>query len=298
MKVGISFVSVANAQANLAAEQPASTSPRVRADRRRRLEHRPQPGPGHRRQRPPTCRSSTPRCTTCCRTRTSPATSTASTAASTTPSTPPSHPVYQNYSGWDIYRSWAALIALIAPDEASDIVKSMVLDGQQGGLLPKWSHQTNEDFVMTGDPGPIIVASAVRVRRARLRHRRRAGADEEELQRRHHPGQRRSAAGRAATSPAHYIDERPVRLPGVLGVATSRSPSSPRRSATPRPTTRYMTRAQWWRNVFNTESGYVHHAQRATARWPWPLNPASRVGYTEGNAVPVHLDGHLQLRRR
>lgn len=68
-------------------------------------------------------------------------------------------PVYQNYSGWDIYRSWASLIGLIAPTEASDIAKSMVLDGQQGGLLPKWSQQTNEDFVMTGDPGPIIVAS-------------------------------------------------------------------------------------------------------------------------------------------
>ena len=52
-----------------------------------------------------------------------------------------SHPVYQNYSGWDIYRSWSALVALIAPAEAADIAKSMVLDGQQGGLLPKWSHR-------------------------------------------------------------------------------------------------------------------------------------------------------------
>ncbi len=68
--------------------------------------------------------------------------------------------VYQNYSGWDIYRSWAALVALVAPDVMTDVVKSMVLDGQQGGLLPKWSQETNEDFVMTGDPGPIIVASA------------------------------------------------------------------------------------------------------------------------------------------
>lgn len=70
-----------------------------------------------------------------------------------------SHTVYQNYSGWDIYRSWASLIALIAPVEASDIAKSMVLDGQQGGLLPKWSHNHNEAFIMTGDPGPIIVSS-------------------------------------------------------------------------------------------------------------------------------------------
>src|SRR5262249_37565857 len=68
--------------------------------------------------------------------------------------------VYQNYSGWDIYRSWSALMAFVAPDVMTDIVKSMVLDGQQGGLLPKWSQETAEDFVMTGDPGPIIVSSA------------------------------------------------------------------------------------------------------------------------------------------
>src|SRR5262249_9079605 len=68
--------------------------------------------------------------------------------------------VYQNYSGWDIYRSWAALMGLVAPDVMNDVLKSMVLDGQQGGLLPKWSNRTVEDFVMTGDPGPIIVASA------------------------------------------------------------------------------------------------------------------------------------------
>jgi hypothetical protein len=71
-----------------------------------------------------------------------------------------SSPIYQNYSGWDIYRSWASLMGLIAPDVMTDIVKSMILDGQQGGLLPKWSHQSVEDFVMPGDPGPIIVASA------------------------------------------------------------------------------------------------------------------------------------------
>src|SRR4051794_5874927 len=69
-------------------------------------------------------------------------------------------PIYQNYSGWDIYRSWAALVSLIAPEVMTDIVKSMVLDGQQGGLLPKWSQQSKEDFVMPGDPGPIVVASA------------------------------------------------------------------------------------------------------------------------------------------
>ena len=69
-----------------------------------------------------------------------------------------SHTVYQTTRVGHL-SCGATLIALIAPNEASDIAKSMVLDGQHGGLLPKWSHNGNGRFVMTGDPGPIIVSS-------------------------------------------------------------------------------------------------------------------------------------------
>jgi putative alpha-1,2-mannosidase len=67
--------------------------------------------------------------------------------------------VYQNYSGWDIIRSWMHLVAAIAP-EAPDIVHSMVEDGVQGGLLPFWTHQNVETNVMVGDPGTVNVANA------------------------------------------------------------------------------------------------------------------------------------------
>ncbi|QRK04879.1 GH92 family glycosyl hydrolase [Archangium violaceum] len=67
--------------------------------------------------------------------------------------------VYQNYSGWDIIRSWTHLVAAIAP-EAPDIIRSMVEDGVQGGLLPFWSHQNVETNVMVGDPGTVNVANA------------------------------------------------------------------------------------------------------------------------------------------
>jgi len=66
--------------------------------------------------------------------------------------------MYRNISGWDIYRSWASLAGLIAP-EASDIAESMVLDAQIFGSLPRWTDQHKEDFIMPGDPGPVIVTS-------------------------------------------------------------------------------------------------------------------------------------------
>ncbi|MBN2498918.1 MAG: GH92 family glycosyl hydrolase [Deltaproteobacteria bacterium] len=66
---------------------------------------------------------------------------------------------YQNFSGWDIIRSWTHLVSALAP-EAPDIFASMVQDGVERGLLPFWSHQNVETHVMVGDPGTVNVANA------------------------------------------------------------------------------------------------------------------------------------------
>jgi predicted alpha-1,2-mannosidase len=189
--------------------------------------------------------------------------------------------VYQNYSGWDIYRSWAALMAFVAPDVMTDIVKSMVLDGQQGGLLPKWSHENTEVFVMTGDPGPIIVASAyafgVRsfdtAAALTLMDRSSNGGTT----------QGSSIRGRQAGYLSRsFIVEDPSdsleysasdfavgQFAGALGNTTMAST--------------YMTRAQFWRNVWNPESSYVSR-HNSDGTFLWPVDPASNDGYTEGNA--------------
>ncbi|WP_235032490.1 lectin [Actinacidiphila yanglinensis] len=65
---------------------------------------------------------------------------------------------YANYSGWDIYRSQAQLEALIAPQAASDTAQSMVDDYTQTGQFPKWSENNGESYVMVGDPADAILA--------------------------------------------------------------------------------------------------------------------------------------------
>ncbi len=67
---------------------------------------------------------------------------------------------YQNFSGWDIYRSWIQLVAAIAPDQASDIVRSLVDAGGECGAMPKWAIGNREAATMVGDPADAIVASA------------------------------------------------------------------------------------------------------------------------------------------
>ena len=65
---------------------------------------------------------------------------------------------YADFSGWDVYRSQMPLLALIAPQQASDLVTSLLADQRQSGWLPKWSLANSHTSVMTGDPAPPSIA--------------------------------------------------------------------------------------------------------------------------------------------
>ena len=68
------------------------------------------------------------------------------------------HVQYANFSGWDIYRSEAQMIGMLAPQEASDMAQSLLNDYQQGGAFPRWGVTTQDSGVMMGDPAAPIVA--------------------------------------------------------------------------------------------------------------------------------------------
>lgn len=70
------------------------------------------------------------------------------------------HPRYANFSGWDVYRSWMPLIAVLAPREASDVVRSLVGSGKECGALPRWSIANDDSGMMIGDPAAPAIASA------------------------------------------------------------------------------------------------------------------------------------------
>ncbi|HVT34238.1 MAG TPA: GH92 family glycosyl hydrolase [Nevskiaceae bacterium] len=67
---------------------------------------------------------------------------------------------YQNFSGWDIYRSQVPLLALLDPARTSDMVQSLVEDANQNGWLPKWSYANQQTDTMVGDPADLIIAGA------------------------------------------------------------------------------------------------------------------------------------------
>jgi predicted alpha-1,2-mannosidase len=74
--------------------------------------------------------------------------------------TPKAHPIYSNYSGWDVYRSQSQLESMLFPQQMSDTVTSMLDDYAQTGMLPKWNENNGEAYIMVGDPSDPIIADA------------------------------------------------------------------------------------------------------------------------------------------
>lgn len=65
---------------------------------------------------------------------------------------------YEYFSLWDTYRSQNQLVALLRPQRAADIGRSLLAIREQGGWLPRWGYASFETNVMTGDPvTPFLV---------------------------------------------------------------------------------------------------------------------------------------------
>lgn len=72
---------------------------------------------------------------------------------------PAGHAQYANFSGWDVYRSQVQLVALLAPQQAADIAQSAVNQAAQAGYADRWTVANGGTGVMNGDPLPSIEAS-------------------------------------------------------------------------------------------------------------------------------------------
>ncbi|WP_279582098.1 glycoside hydrolase family 92 protein [Fodinicola feengrottensis] len=59
---------------------------------------------------------------------------------------------YQYFSLWDTYRGQNQLLALLRPDRARDIARTILAIHDQGGWLPRWVYADYETNTMTGDP--------------------------------------------------------------------------------------------------------------------------------------------------
>ena len=62
------------------------------------------------------------------------------------------------FSFWDTYRNLHSLMSLVYPKQQSNMVKSMLNIYDESGWLPKWELNATETTTMVGDPAGIILA--------------------------------------------------------------------------------------------------------------------------------------------
>jgi predicted alpha-1,2-mannosidase len=67
---------------------------------------------------------------------------------------------YTSYSLWDTYRSAAQVIDLVTPEVVPDMMRSLLDDRAQGGWLPKWVFGDFETNEMVGDPAANVLVDA------------------------------------------------------------------------------------------------------------------------------------------
>jgi len=229
----------------------------------------------------------------------------------------PGHAQYANYSGWDIYRSEAPLLATIDPRVAADMATSLLNDAAQGGWLPKWPVANGYTGVMNGDAADPILADFYAFG-ARDFDAKTALAD-----------MVNGANATAGTPGQGWYVERPN---AAAYIANGYVPNTGSDSISPVPngasetleyalddfsisrlaqylhqdsTSRtFAGRSQNWANVFDTADGYVEPRDASGA---FPSGPAVQTdsgfgqnGFQEGNAaqytwmVPQNLNGLIQ----
>ncbi|WP_329344028.1 GH92 family glycosyl hydrolase [Streptomyces sp. NBC_00663] len=210
---------------------------------------------------------------------------------------------YGTFSGWDVYRDQVQLLTLLQPRTGSDIAQSLYeLAEQNGGIWDRWLHGASGTHVMNGDPSAVALAGihafggtdfdlpgALRslVRAATVPTAKDLSAAGRpvlsvgqrpslDLYLKHHymPSVSHAWGGAAETlemSGADFALSRLASAAGEKGIAAD-----------------FTRRAQWWQNNFDIAADPIggHIANRkADGSWVTGFTPATGNGFVEGTAA-------------
>lgn len=221
---------------------------------------------------------------------------------------------YANFSGWDIYRSHLQLVTWLQPQTGSDIAQSLLNQARQNhGEWDRWTHNSGGTHVMSGDPAAPALADIAAfggtgfdldaayqslnkaANTVTANDLSDAGCNVECV------GERPSLD---QWLKLHYIATKSHAWGGAgetLEDATADFAMSElaRRAGDTAARRRYLTRADYWRNLFNPhatpEGGYIQN-RNADGSWP-AFIPSTDDGFVEASAsvylwmVPFDVHG-------
>ena len=202
--------------------------------------------------------------------------------------TPTSHPIYANYSGWDIYRSQSPLEAMLFPRQMSDTVTSMLADYNQTGELPKWSEDNGESYVMVGDPSDPIISDAYAFGARGFK----TGQALTDMQ------TEASVPGNIRPGLSDYLDQGYLPIDGNYGCCNYYGPVSTQEEYNAADSSiasfasslgntsvagTFATRANNWQNVYNPGTGFLQ-PKLADGSFQSGFDPTSSTGFVEADA--------------
>ncbi|WP_405745762.1 GH92 family glycosyl hydrolase [Streptomyces canus] len=210
---------------------------------------------------------------------------------------------YGTFSGWDVYRGQVQLLTLLDARTGSDVAQSLYeLARQNGGVWDRWLHGAGGTHVMNGDPSPIALAGIHAFGGTDFDLR---GALDSLVEAATVPTEQdRSPAGKPVLS----VGQRPSLdtylklhyMPSVSnawgGAAETLEMSGAdfalsqlARAAGEKGTaSAFSKRSQWWQNNFNIAAdaggGYIAN-RKADGSWVTGFTPATGNGFVEGTAA-------------
>lgn len=215
---------------------------------------------------------------------------------------------YTVFSLWDTYRNLHQLMSLVYPRQQSNMVKSMLQIYDESGWLPKWELNATETTTMVGDPAGIILADTYL-----------KGIRDFDVQK----------AYEAMLKSADQMEDNPLR-PGIKdyldkGYLTTKTTNSGSVSTTQEynitdyaiaqlakelgkkeDQKRFAKRALSYRNLFDSNINLLR-PKNDDGTWLTPYNPESganfekNLGFIEGNAwqytfmVPHDIRGLMKM---
>jgi predicted alpha-1,2-mannosidase len=209
---------------------------------------------------------------------------------------------YANFSGWDIYRSQLQLVTWLMPKRGSDIAQSLYNQAQQNhGEWDRWTHNSGGTHVMSGDPAVPALADiyafgghdfalrdayASLVESATVPTAHDSSDDgcnvecvgerpslDQWLKLHYIATASHSWGGAAETLEDATADFALSQLAADVGDASNEQ--------------RFLARSGYWRNIFNPKAtpkeGYIQN-RNADGTWP-AFKPDSDDGFVEGSAA-------------
>ena len=210
---------------------------------------------------------------------------------------------YGTFSGWDVYRDQVQLLTLLDPRTGSDLAQSLYeLARQNGGVWDRWLHGASGTHVMNGDPSPLALAGIHAFGGTDFDLR---GALDSLVRAATVPtAQDLSPAGKPVLSvgqrpsldrylASHYMPSVSNAWGGAaetLEMSGADFALSELARAAGREDTAetFAARAQWWQNNFNIAAdptgGYIAD-RKADGSWVTGFTPATGHGFVEGTAA-------------